>query len=213
MPPLRISEASLLSDEIERRAHQASAAPRAAVAPRPFIVAIDGRSGAGKSTLAGMIAARLGAALIEGDQFYAGGSDADWARMPVADRIDRVIDWRRLRAEALEPLAAGKTAIWHPFDFAAGHGLAAHPTVVRAADVVILDGAYSSRREYADLLDLTVLVAPPDDAARRARLLAREGSAFMAAWHPLWDDPESTYFTEIRPPASFDVIVAPEPRP
>ncbi len=37
---------------------------------------------------------------------------------------ERVIDWRRLRAEALEPIATGGVATWHPFDFAIGHGLA-----------------------------------------------------------------------------------------
>lgn len=42
-------------------------------ADRPFVVAIDGRSGVGKSTFARDLAERLGAALVEGDDFFAGG--------------------------------------------------------------------------------------------------------------------------------------------
>ena len=41
--------------------------------PTPVVVALDGRSGVGKSTLATAIADRLGAVVIEGDDFYAGG--------------------------------------------------------------------------------------------------------------------------------------------
>ena len=175
MPPRRIESATHLSDEIRRRAGLAAGVPR------PFVVAIDGRGGAGKSTLAEVVTARLNAALIEGDQFYAGGADADWARLPVVDRIDRVIDWRRLRREALEPLAAGQAATWRSFDFAGGFGLAEQSTIRQAAGVVILEGAYASRPQLADLLDFTVLIEMRDDAARRARLIAREGGAFMAA--------------------------------
>ncbi len=200
--PLRLISADALIAEITRRS--------ASVA-RPYVVAVDGRSGAGKSTLAARLVLELDAALIESDQFYAGGSDGDWARTPVADRIDRVIDWRRLRSEALEPLASGQDASWRSFDFAAGVGLEEHEITRPSADIVLLEGAYSSRTEYADLLDLTVLVELPDDLARRARLIAREGPAFMAAWHPLWDDPETVYFSEMRPPESFDIVLSPRP--
>lgn len=179
--------------------------------PGPFVVALDGRSGTGKSTLAAAIAADLDAAIIEGDMFYAGGTDAEWAARTVEERVDRVIDWRRLRTEALEPLAAGRAASYRSFDFAAGAGLADHVVTCQPARVVVLDGAYSSRPEYADLLDMTVLVSLPDDAARRRRLLAREGPAFMAAWHRLWDAPEDYYFSNVRPPSSFDVVLRRRP--
>ena len=71
----------------------------------PILVALDGGSGAGKSTLALLIVEQLNAALIQSDDFFAAQiSDAEWdARDPAARAAD-VIDWRRLRAEALEPL-------------------------------------------------------------------------------------------------------------
>lgn len=179
----------------------------------PILVALDGASGAGKSSVATLVAADLDAALIQGDDFFAAHiSDAGWdARAPEARARD-AIDWRRLRAEALEPLLAGRTARWHPFDFAAGvraDGTYAMRTdfVERAAAaVVVLDGAYSTRPELADLIDLAVLVDAPI-AVRHARLAAREAQAFLAAWHARWDAAERYYFTQVRPRSSFDLIV------
>ena len=31
---------------------------------------------------------------------------------------------------------------------------------------------------------------------------------FLAAWHALWDDAEAFYFTEVRPPSAFDLVVS-----
>src|SRR4051794_32463696 len=115
------------------------------IRPMPLLVAFDGRSGVGKSTLAASVAARVGATLVEGDDFYAGGTDAEWSQCTAQDRADRCIDWRRLRAEVLEPLCAGRPAVWHPFDFTAGTGLAAHTVHRSPAPVIILDGIYSAR--------------------------------------------------------------------
>lgn len=173
----------------------------------PLVVALDGRSGVGKSTLAAWLATRLGAAVVSGDDFYAGGSDAAWANLAPADRAEHCIDWRRLRMEALEPLCAGRPAVWHPFDFATGTGLSAHTETREPAAVVVLDGVYSARPELRNLVDLAVLVALADDGLRRRRLLVREGEAFMAAWHALWDAAEDHYFTRVCPPESFDLIV------
>jgi uridine kinase len=175
---------------------------------RPLLVAIDGRSGVGKSTLAAVIAVRTDATVIEGDDFYAGGSDAEWAARSAGEKVAGCIDWRRLRTEALEPLLADRVATWRPFDFAAGTGLAGQPVIRAPATVVILDGIYSARPELADLVDLAVLVEAEDDRVRRQRLIEREGSAFMDAWHALWDDAEDLYFTRIRPADTFDLIIS-----
>jgi uridine kinase len=173
----------------------------------PLLVAVDGRSGVGKSTLAACVAARVGATVVESDDFYAGGTDAEWAQRTAEHKAAACIDWRRLRVDALDPLLAGRTAVWRPFNFATGVGLAAH-TVRRApAAVIILDGVYSARPELSDLVDLAVLVESRDDLVRRRRLIAREGTSFMDAWHALWDEAEDHYFTHVRPRASFDLVV------
>src|SRR5262245_8216980 len=182
----------------------------------PILVALDGGSGAGKSTLAVWIAEELDAALIQSDDFFAANiSDAEWDLRTPAARAADVIDWRRLRAEALEPLRAGKSAKWHAFDFEAGtrpDGTYAMRTdfVERAPSaVIVLDGAYSTQPELADLIDLSVLVDVPIDV-RHQRLAARENRQFIAAWHARWDAAEEYYFTHVRPRSSFDLVVTTE---
>jgi uridine kinase len=179
----------------------------------PLLIALDGRSGVGKSTIAAALAERLGATIVESDDFFAGGSDAEWLARAPSERAEWCIDWRRVRRDALEPLLAGHEARWHPFNFETGEGLSKQSVTRPPSAVIVLDGIYSARPELADLVDLAVLVEMRDDRARRARLLAREGAVFMSAWHPIWDAAEDHYFTVTRPPASFDLIVTSEERP
>ena len=88
---------------------------------RPLLVAIDGASGSGKSVLAALVAERLGAALVPADDFFSAQfTDADWDARTPAGRAADALDWRRLRAEAMEPLLAGRPARWYPFDFSGG---------------------------------------------------------------------------------------------
>ncbi len=178
----------------------------------PFLVALDGGSGAGKSSVAELIARALNAVLVQSDDFYAAHiSNAEWEERNPAQRAADALDWRRLRAEALEPLLARKTATWHPFDFASRRPDGTYPMSVdfvqkQPADVIILDGAYSSRCELADLINLSVLIDVPV-RIRHAQLAARENSHFLAAWHARWDAAEAYYFTQLRPKSSFDLVV------
>ncbi len=170
----------------------------------PMLVVLDGQSGAGKSTLAAAVAVDTGAAVIDGDDFYSGGSDAEWDARTPEEKVASCIDWRRLRSEALEPLPAGRVASWHPFDWDAGHGLAERRIVCEPAAVVILDGAYTARPEFSDLIALSVLVDMPT-AVRRERLIQREGA--IDEWYERWGVAEQYYFTRVRPRSSFDLVV------
>jgi len=172
----------------------------------PLVVAIDGRSGTGKSTLAACIARVVGATVVDQDDFYSGGSLEDWRALTVSGKVDRVIDWRRVRTQVLEPLRAGKMASWHPFDWESMAGLAAQTISVSPSPIVILDGAYSSRHELADLVDLSILVVLPE-ADRRKRLLIREGEVYVDAWQSVLDDAEAHYFGTLRPPDLFDTVI------
>jgi uridine kinase len=179
----------------------------------PVVVALDGGSGSGKSTLAAMIANELCAALVQSDDFFAAAiTDTEWDARTPAEKARDAIDWRRVRADALEPLRAGKPARWHAFDFDADvrpDGTYAMCTdfVEREPNaVIVLDGAYSTRPELADLIDLSVLVDVPV-AVRHARLAAREEKSWLAAWHARWDDAEAYYFSHVRPASSFDLVV------
>jgi uridine kinase len=161
-----------------------------------------------------MIAKELDAALIPADDFFAAEiTDAGWNARTPAGRARDALDWRRLRTEALEPLLAVRSAEWHPFDFAAGtrpdgsYGISANVERREPRPVIVLDGAYSTRPELADLIDLSVLVTAPP-TVRHARLSAREASDFLARWHARWDTAEEWYFTHVRPRAAFDFVIS-----
>ncbi len=187
-----MTSAASLAETIGQRARGSSG---------PFVVAIDGRSGTGKSTLAAALAERLDAALIAGDDFYAGGTalrDDD----PAA-RAAACIDWTRQR-DVLAALRAGRTARWRAFDWDVFDGrLVDAPTTLAPRTVVILEGVYAARPELADLLDLRIL-AVTQDAEREARLIAREGT--MGPWERQWHAAEAHYFAEIMRPEAFDLV-------
>jgi uridine kinase len=171
-----------------------------------FVVALDGRSGTGKSSLAASLGTDLGAAVVDCDDFYTGGSDADWAVRPPAARAAEAIDWRRLRREVVEPLRAGRTATWLPYDWDEGRGPVPRPISLAPARTVVLDGAYTARPELADVVDLPVLLEL-DHALRRERVSQREGDEFADSWYAVWDAAEDHYFTTIRPRESFAVVL------
>ena len=177
---------------------------------RPCVLAIDGPSGAGKSTLAAALTLRTPATVIESDDFYS-------ARLPDLDRPAReamsdaeaaasIIDWRRLRAEALVPLSRRRTARYAPFDWEAYDGSLGSPKTVGAADVVIVDGVYSARPELADLVDIRVLLEVPADVRLR-RLAARPDPVDLAHF---WDRAEQHYFSKVCPPHRFDLRLSAE---
>jgi len=184
-----------------------------AVHARCLVVAIDGRSGAGKSTVAALVGQGIEAVIVPCDDFFAASvSDADWDRRTPEQRAADAIDWRRLRREAIEPLRNGRAARWYAFDFLAGprgdgtYPLQRTPTERAPKPVVLLDGAYSSRPELAEVLDLSVLVeAAP--TTREARLRAREEADVLRQWHARWDPAEEYYFGQVRPSSTFDVVV------
>jgi uridine kinase len=173
----------------------------------PIVVALDGRSGAGKSTIAPVLASEVDGVVVDGDDFYAGGSGEMWDGMAAAQKVDHVIDWQRQRP-VLEALRRGEAIGYHPYDWEDddNDGAAPHLVTVDPAPVVILDGVYSARPELADLVDLTVLILIPDDI-RRAQLLARNGEDYRRDWEARWTEAELHYFGTIMPPEAFDLIL------
>jgi uridine kinase len=182
----------------------------------PLVVGLDGRSGSGKSTLAAATAESLGTSalpvtVVEGDQFYGGGSSATWDRRTVDEKVARGIDWARQR-DVLLALRHEGAAEWRPFDWEAPNWdsdpapLAAAFVRAVAGPVVLLEGAYSCRPELHDLLDLRVLLDVPVDVRRR-QLLEREGEAYRADWEARWSGAEDHYFHTVMPPEAFDIVL------
>jgi uridine kinase len=173
-----------------------------AKASKPVIVALDGRSGVGKSTLAAALADRLGGTVIEGDDFYAGGTGI-LGDSPQS-RAARCIDWRD-QVRVLAALKSGIAARYHGFDWDAFDGRKlAQPTIVHPSPLILLEGVYSARPELAELVDLRFLLSVSDEV-RLARLLEREGE--IGPWETQWHEAEDWYFTHAAPAHGFDLVL------
>ena len=178
---------------------------QAAARGAPVVIAIDGPSCAGKSILATALALRSGAAVVEGDDFYRN----TLPRLTVAQReamsdaavVDAVIDWERLRAEALLPLRAGQSATFQPYDWDADDGRLAPPKIIPPADVIIVEGVYAARPELSDLVDVAVHLGV-DPQVRARRYAERENDP---DWQRFWERGEAHYFRAVRPAASYDI--------
>jgi|WetSurMetagenome_2_1015567.scaffolds.fasta_scaffold680020_1 uridine kinase len=181
----------------------------------PILISLDGGSGAGKSTLASLLQQETESVVVQSDDFFAAYIPAwEWDKRSIPERARDVIDWQRLRTEALEPLLSGKTARWHPFDFEGGlrsdgtFGISKLVIERLPAPVIILEGAYSSNPVIADLIHLTVLVDVPI-VERHKRLEKREADKdFLQEWHGTWDAVEEYYFTQVMPKSSFNLVVS-----
>jgi len=182
----------------------------------PVFVGLDGRSGSGKSTLSAAFTGLLtehdvSSTVIEGDDFYCGGSAATWDGRTAAVNADHVMDWR-LQRDVLQAVRDRGVAEWHPFDWESGDWdadtvpLSAQPARAVASDVVVLEGAYRCRPELHDLLDLRVLLDVPADRRRR-QLLEREGERYRADWEARWSAAEEHYFGSVMPPSHFDLVL------
>ena len=180
-------------------------AERAKPTDRPVVIAIDGPSSSGKSILATALALRSGAAVLEGDDFYRDTlpslSVAQREAMSDAAVVDAVIDWERLRDEGLLPLRAGHPATFQPYEWGANNGRLASAKTIPAAKLIIVEGVYAARPELADLIDFAIYLGIDPDV-RAKRYAQREDDP---GWRGFWERGEVYYFSDVRPPASFDL--------
>ena len=178
-----------------------------AKSPKPVVIALDGRSGTGKTTIANLIAKQFAGIVIGFDDFYPGGTNEYWDNLDPGERMDQVIDWKKLVETVLRPLLDKQHVSWHPFDVATCAGPASFTEERDPAQLIILEGQYSNRPELRSLIDYKILVRAADDSVRRQRLVSREGSDFMDDWHPRWDPAEEFYYRELSPDQVFDAII------
>jgi uridine kinase len=161
------------------------------------LVAVDGHGASGKSTIAEHLRAMTGASLVHTDDFY----------VPVEPGSDRRgigshYDVGRLRTEALEPLRAGREAVFRSYDWDSG-AVTGSLTHVAPNALVIVEGVYSATPELADLVDKAIYVDTPEPE-RLARL---EKRVSPEDWDAEWLVAEKEYFTATRPMDSFDLVI------
>jgi uridine kinase len=133
------------------------------------IIGVDGPQGSGKSTLAARISARIGAPLVQIDDFVS------W--------VDLVGWWPRLEAQVLIPLLSGRDGHYQVRDWESdefGTSLAGWKTV-EWSPVVVLEGLTCTRAAVADRLAYRIWVEAPDEVRLR-RGLERDGDTHRDLW-------------------------------
>ena len=168
---------------------------------RPLRVAIDGGSASGKTTLARQLGQALDCPVVHMDDFF----------LPPALRTpERLaepggnVHYERFAREVLPGLQAGKAFSYGVFDCGAMEVTGTRE--IPAADIVIVEGAYSLHPRLADAYDLKIFLRV-DPALQAARILGRNGpekqAVFLSRWIPL----EQRYFAQCSVAAGADLVL------
>ncbi|MFJ8165650.1 uridine kinase [Streptomyces sp. NPDC096136] len=133
------------------------------------LIGVDGHAGSGKSTFTDRLAAALGGApVLHLDDVATHTELFDW--------------WERLRAQVVEPLAAGRPAHWTPYDWV---GRRFGPErVLEPAPVLLVEGVGAGRRALRPHLARLLWMETPRETSwgRGRRRDGRELSDFWDGW-------------------------------
>jgi uridine kinase len=160
------------------------------------VLAVEGRSGSGKTTLARAVAGELGAPLIQMDHLYAG-----W------DGLEQGVE--ALHSWVLEPLAAGRPAVWRRWDWEAGAYAEEHS--VPDADWLVVEGVGCGGTVLRPYLRGLVWLEIPT-ALRKQRALARDGQTYAPHWSR-WARHEDAFYASEQVREYADLLFYPEESP
>lgn len=160
------------------------------------LLCVDGPAGAGKSTLARAVVTSV---------LEAGGTST----LVCVD--DLLTGWAgslsgavaALVHDVLAPLASGRPAAYHRYDWVAGE--LAEWVPVPATDLLVVEGVGSGSVAPAAYASALVWVEAPHDL-RHQRGVARDGAAFAPHWQR-WAAKESAHFARERTRERADVVV------
>jgi uridine kinase len=171
-----------------------------------LFVAIDGGAGAGKSMLARGIQDQLGSvSVLRTDDFFRPLIEHPIASLPAEKLYELYFPWERMCDEALIPLHRGETAKFQRYDWSADRLL--DWVSVEPAEIVLVEGVYSSRPELRPMLDAIIVVDAPRNERLR-RVLARDPNS--GDWLTPWMSAEDWYLNQIRPQDIADLILLSE---
>lgn len=156
------------------------------------VIVIDGRSGSGKTTLAGRLRTMLGGDVnvVALDDLYPGwdglASGAEAARL-----------------EIMEPVAAGRDARWHRWDWARDEP--GEQMITPADGPLIVEGCGALTAASAAVAQIRVWLESPV-SSRRERALARDGEAYRPHWER-WAAQEVVHLADDDPIAHATIVV------
>jgi len=156
------------------------------------LICIDGPAGSGKTTLAEELAAEAGATVVHLDELLDGWTGG----------LPNVVD--ALVSDILVPLAAGRAATYHRYDWHAGRFAEWMP--VPSSDLLIVEGVGSGSKAAAAYASAVVWVEAPHDL-RKSRGLTRDGDDFAPYWEA-WALMEAEHFARESTRSRADVRLA-----
>jgi uridine kinase len=169
-----------------------------------LFVAIDGCAGAGKSMLARGIREHLkSVSILRTDDFFRPLNEHPIAQLPAIKLYELYFPWERMCDEALIPLRRGNTAKYQRYDWSTDRLL--EWISIEPAEIVLVEGVYSSRPELRPMLDAVIVVEAPR-AERVRRVLARDPNG-VDDWMTVWMSAEDWYLSEIRPQDIADLLL------
>jgi len=154
-------------------------------------VGVDGFGASGKTSLAEAIAAELPGSVVVHVDDFARPDVPGWER-------DRFV------AQVLEPLLAGRPALYQRWDYLRNVGLEWVDLPVGVP--VVVEGVSSTDVRLGVPWDVTLWVDVPYQV-RLARALERDGPELMDRWLSDWMPSEQAYAVAQRPQERVDAVV------
>jgi uridine kinase len=141
--------------------------------------------------------------ILRTDDFFRPLIEHPIASLPAEKLYELYFPWERMRDEALIPLHGGETAHYQRYDWSADRLL--DWVSVEPAEIVLVEGVYSSRPELRAMLDAIIFVEAPRDERVR-RVLGRDPD-ITNDWITPWMSAEDWYLDQIRPQETADLIL------
>lgn len=156
-----------------------------------MVVTIDGFAGAGKSTLSKWLADHLAACQIMPlDDFYQPLSNQQCSQLTEEAALQTYLPTQTLAQQLLQPLQQGQSISWRAQDWLTKKLSPQKKIVPRG--VILVDGVFSSHKDFRPWVDLRVLVSTPPATCSR-RVLARPQPS--ADWFAHWQRTETWFHT------------------
>ena len=169
-----------------------------------LLIGIDGCGGSGKSTFANRLKDEYSSVtIVHMDDFYLPSSQIIEAH-PANKGIGADFDWKRMLNNILIPINQNKEGAYQRYDWETDSLAEWHKVPV--GGIVIIEGVYSTRKELANLYDLTIWV----DCPREIRLLRgheRDGEEAKELWENNWMIAEDIYVETHKPIERADIVV------
>lgn len=164
-----------------------------------LFVAVDGHGGSGKTTLAALLMKKLGAQLIQTDDFASWDNPYNW--------------WPLVIETVFDPIKAGAKTLSHPRSkWWENHQ--PEPVVNQpVTKIMILEGVSALRKEFRDYISVGIYVDTPREVCLKRGIerdinndTGKTEAEIIAMWEK-WADDEDKYLAHDKPQDYADIVI------